>query len=69
LEAPQATVSRHLKVLRDRQIASSERSGAQVIYSLADERIIDALDLLREVMRGILARRAALSQAMATETA
>jgi len=68
LEAPQATVSRHLKVLRDRQIAVAERAGAQVIYSLSDERIIEALDLLREVMRGILTRRVALAQAMAVET-
>jgi ArsR family transcriptional regulator len=67
LQAPQGTVSRHLKVLRDRQIATAERDGTHVIYSLSDHRIIDALDLLREVMGAILARRAALAQAMSTE--
>jgi ArsR family transcriptional regulator len=67
LQAPQATVSRHLKVLRDRRIVTSERDGTHVIYTLSDQRIIEALDLLREVMRGILTRRAALAQAISTE--
>ena len=67
LDAPQATVSRHLKVLRDRQMVTSQRDGAHVIYSLADVRIIDALDLLREVMASILTRRAELAQALSAE--
>jgi len=69
LDVPQATVSRHLKVLRDRHMATAQRDGAHVIYALADERIIAALDLLREVMRDILSRRAALAQAMTLEAA
>jgi ArsR family transcriptional regulator len=69
VDSPQATVSRHLKVLRDRQIATSERDGVHMIYTLADPRIIHALDLLREVMRGILTRRAALAQAIEMESA
>jgi DNA-binding transcriptional ArsR family regulator len=64
LEAPQATVSRHLKVLRDRHLVSRERIGAHVIYGLSDARVIHALDLLREVMAGILNSRADLAQAM-----
>jgi ArsR family transcriptional regulator len=67
LDVPQATVSRHLKVLRERQMVTAQRDGAHVIYALADERIIAALDLLREVMRDILSRRAALAQAMTLE--
>jgi DNA-binding transcriptional ArsR family regulator len=63
---PQATVSRHLKVLRDRHLVETERDGANIYYSLADPRIIEALNLLREVMADILARRKQLAEALMT---
>jgi ArsR family transcriptional regulator len=47
---PQPTVSRHLKVLRERGLVTSVRDGQSVIYTLADPRIIQALDILRAVM-------------------
>src|SRR5512139_3299185 len=50
LDVNQPTVSRHLKVLRERGMTSSERMGTSVTYSLADQRVIEALDLLRAVM-------------------
>lgn len=50
LEIPQPTVSRHLKILRERSMVNAEREGQSVIYSLADERIITALDLLRAML-------------------
>jgi DNA-binding transcriptional ArsR family regulator len=50
LELPQPTVSRHLKVLRERQMVLAERDGQSVNYSLADKRIIEAMDLLRAVL-------------------
>ena len=60
LRLPQPTVSRHLKILRDRPLVKSERDGASVYYSLTDHRVIEALDLLRSVLHGILARQAEL---------
>jgi len=60
LHMPQPLVSRHLKILRERRMVQSERHGTVVIYSLADRRIIEALDLLRAAMRDMLAQRAAL---------
>ena len=56
----QPTVSRHLKVLRDRKMVVSQRDGQSVIYSLADKRIIQALDLLREMLADALEDQAAL---------
>lgn len=50
LDIPQPTISRHLKVLKDRGMVASERDGQSVVYSLADERVIQALDLLRAVL-------------------
>jgi len=61
LDLPQSTVSRHLKVLRERGIVRAARDGQSVIYSLADERIIQALDLLRGVMANSLKEQAALA--------
>ena len=62
LEMPQPLVSRHLKVLRDRGMATTERHGAVVVYSLGDKRLIEALDLLRAVMHANISRRAKLIQ-------
>lgn len=56
--APQPTVSRHLKILRERGLVVSERDGQYIRYSLADKRVINALDLLRLVMADNLKRRA-----------
>ena len=64
LGSPQGTVSRHLKVLRERGMVDSERDGVNVYYSLADQRIIQALDLLRGVMADMLARRKRLAEAL-----
>lgn len=61
LETPQPTVSRHLKVLRERGMVKSARDGQSVIYSIADDRIIQALDLLRAVLADLLKSRSELS--------
>ncbi len=65
LKMPQPLVSRHLKVLRDRGMVLTERHGTVVEYRLADDRLIQALDLLRDVLRNVLARRAELVGAIA----
>ena len=60
LGMPQPSVSRHLKILRERGMVKTERQGTVVQYSLADRRLIEALDLLRAVLRDGLAKRAEL---------
>ena len=57
LDMPQPTVSRHLTVLRQRALVTSEREGAAVIYRLADSRIIDILNNMRQVLRDALTRQ------------
>jgi ArsR family transcriptional regulator len=57
LEINQPTVSRHLKVLRERGMVNTERHGTTVMYSLADHRVIEALDLMRGVMTSNLEHR------------
>jgi len=56
----QSATSRHLKVLRERGLVSTTRLGQSIEYSLTDPRIIEALDLLRAVLRDSLSRRANL---------
>ena len=63
LGMPQPLVSRHLKVLRERGMVNTERRGTAIVYSLANHKIIEALDLLRAAMREIMTRRAALVEA------
>ncbi len=60
LEVIQPTTSRHLKILRDRGLVYTVRQGTTITYHLADPRLIQALDLLRTVMRERLAHRAGL---------
>ena len=64
LGVSQPTISRHLKVLRDRGLVTATREGNAVRYTLRDRRVIEALDLLRAVMANILTGRAELAEAM-----
>ena len=60
LNITQPTTSRHLKILRERGLVHKERQGATITYHLTDRRLIQALDLLRSVLRDRLTRRASL---------
>jgi DNA-binding transcriptional ArsR family regulator len=57
LEAPQSNVSQHLAVLRDRGLVEAERQGHNVRYRLRHPRVLDAIDVLREVQAQELDRR------------
>jgi len=56
----QSTTSRQLKVLRERGLVRAVRAGTTITYQLSDQRLIQALDLLRSVMRDRLTQRASL---------
>ena len=66
LDLSQPMVSRHLKVLRERGMVATNRMGATVEYSIADERLIQALDLLRAVLASKLKNQAALAGTFGT---
>jgi len=67
LDAPQPTISRHLRVLRERDLVHAERQGTAVCYSLVDERIIRALDLMRDIVVSQLAAGVDLAQSFNVE--
>ena len=50
LDLPQANVSQHLAVLRDKGLVQTRKDGQRVFNELSSEKIIKAVDLLREVM-------------------
>lgn len=62
LELPQPTVSRHLKILRERGIVRAERDGQAINYRLSDTRIINALDILRSILADQLKDQALLAR-------
>ena len=64
LDLPQATTSRHLKILRERGLVGARRDGMSVYYSLTNDKVLNALDLLREVLNENLAHGARLIQAL-----
>ena len=50
LGLPQANVSQHLAVLRDKGLVRARKDGQYAYYSVTTTKIIEAMDLLREVM-------------------
>jgi len=50
LETPQAVVSRHLAILRDRGVVDSRRAGTSVYYRLTDSKIIEACDIVHGIL-------------------
>ncbi len=54
----QSAASRHLRVLRDHGVVVARRQGSRIEYRLTDGRIVQALDLLRLVLRQTHARPA-----------
>jgi ArsR family transcriptional regulator len=68
LNTIQPTISRHLKVLRERGLVYAVRQGPTITYHLSDQRLIQALDLLRTVMRDRLTYQASLVKGTKTVT-
>jgi hypothetical protein len=49
-----------LGVLRDLGLVEAQRQGKRVVYSLRHPKVIDAVDLLRQIMNEEIARKQAL---------
>jgi ArsR family transcriptional regulator len=64
LDMNQPIVSRHLKILRERGMVRATRLGASIEYSLADSRLIEALNLLRAVLANVLQNQVSLANSL-----
>ena len=62
----QANLSQHLMLLRERGVVTTRRQGLNVYYSLSSPKIVQACELMREVLAEHLARSAQLSQDLQT---
>ena len=60
LRLPQSNVSRHLAVLRERSLVETRREGTMIFYRMANPKIGEACDLVREVLQSQLNRNQAL---------
>jgi ArsR family transcriptional regulator, virulence genes transcriptional regulator len=56
LDLPQAVVSRQLALLRNGGVVTHRREGTNVYYSLADMKIVEACDIVHEVLLKRLAK-------------
>ncbi len=54
---PQATLSQHLSILRSHGVVHTRRSGNFIYYAISNPKIIQAFDLITEVMLESLAQR------------
>ena len=50
MEISQANLSQHLSIMRQRGIVTSRREGLNVFYTLSNPKIIQACDLMRQVL-------------------
>jgi ArsR family transcriptional regulator len=62
LNLSQPATSRNLKVLRERGLVYTVRQGTTLEYHLADNRLVEALNVLRTVLRDRLAYNATLME-------
>ena len=59
LGVPQANTSQHLAVLRERGLVATQRQGNKVLYSLRHPKVLEAVDVLRDVLSDEVARQQA----------
>jgi len=64
---PQGTISRHLGVLRNGGIVIAQRHAQDVIYQIANPKIVGICDLMREVLMEEAARRSELYKGLEDE--
>ena len=50
----QSNLSQHLGILRAKRLVAHRREGSNVYYQIRDPRLLQAFDLLREVLRDVL---------------
>ena len=64
LHLSQSNVSQHLTVLRERGVVTSRREGTTIYYSLRSQKVVQAVDLLREFMAESLTAQGRLGKAV-----
>ena len=50
MRIPQSSVSRHLRVLRERGLVRAERQGTTIWYALAQPELANVIEILRRIL-------------------
>ena len=61
LGIPKPNVSQHLAVMRMKGILKSRREGVNIIYSIANPKVIQACSLMREVLSELVSERSKMA--------
>lgn len=67
LQIGQANLSQHLAIMRQRGIVATRREGLNVFYRLGNPKIVQACDLMRQVLLEYLKSGAELARGELTE--
>lgn len=59
---PQTNLSQHLTTMRTYGVVRSRREGSRIYYSIANQKLIQAFDLITEVMHETMEERALASE-------
>jgi DNA-binding transcriptional ArsR family regulator len=57
-----ANISQHLRILRSHDIVRTRKEGRTVYYRLRDPRLVDACELIRNILLGAMKERGALGR-------
>jgi ArsR family transcriptional regulator len=63
LDISQSNTSQHLAVLRERGVVTSTKDGLNAYYELTSDKVVKAIDLLREFMADQLGQQTRLGRA------
>jgi DNA-binding transcriptional ArsR family regulator len=63
----QANLSQHLTIMRQTQILKTRKQGSSIYYSLANPKINNACDMVREVLVQLLDQKQQLSKTLANQ--
>lgn len=64
MQLPQSTISRHLGILREKKLIKAKRDGSAIYYELAEPRMIEVLDIMREIVASQLASSAEMARSL-----
>ncbi|MEW6448155.1 MAG: metalloregulator ArsR/SmtB family transcription factor [Bacillota bacterium] len=64
LNISQANLSQHLSILRDKGVVKTRREGTTIFYSLTTGKIVQAFDLIHEVLMERITETEKLSQTL-----
>ena len=67
MELTQPAISRNMKILKERNMVTVQREGKNLVYSLRDHRVIEALDLFRAMLLDMIESQAALARALSAD--